>query len=96
MDGKKVEVLLKKVSLALDQWKLGILQGKAVIGRIISTVYPSEGAREATLPDTLATDCRELEEIVGELKGTLDQLQEIGLKFSALKAIFCTHLILMD
>ena len=58
MEAKKVEDQLKKLSLALDQWKLGILQGKALIGRIIAVVYPSEGTREPTLPDSLSTDCR--------------------------------------
>ena len=59
MEAKNVEDQLKKLSLALDQWKLGILQGKAVIGRIIAVVYPSEGAREPTLPDSLSTECRD-------------------------------------
>jgi len=76
---------LKKLSLALDQWKLGILQGKAVIGRIIAVVYPSEGAREPTLPDSLSTECRELSEIVMDLRKIAEQVKDIRNKFSALQ-----------
>nr|ALS04532.1 hypothetical protein [Acartia pacifica] len=77
MDGKQVAVLLKKLDLSLDQWRLQVLTGKRVMTDIIGALYPDDKLVQDSLTEQL--DLR-----LTDLKSALDKMNTIVLDIESL------------
>ena len=42
MDAKRTEVLVKRLCLALDQWRLSVMRGSQQLAAIVNLRYPSD------------------------------------------------------
>eukprot|EP00088_Acartia_fossae_P001080 TRINITY_DN10409_c0_g1_i1.p1 TRINITY_DN10409_c0_g1~~TRINITY_DN10409_c0_g1_i1.p1 ORF type:complete len:182 (-),score=31.06 TRINITY_DN10409_c0_g1_i1:106-651(-) len=83
MEAKKIEAILKKLSLRFDEWRQNVLKGKLVLSTIISKLYPMEKTREPEPPLSLNDDCQELDNLLAEMKECLESIEDCARKLIA-------------
>nr|AQS22640.1 hypothetical protein [Pseudodiaptomus poplesia] len=77
------EVLLKKLTVAINQWKLNIKKGNDIISDVISRLYPTEkeGPALQLAPDFRDT-AAQLTAILNQLQRVLADVEAVGLEYS--------------
>jgi len=83
MDAKAIATVLKKIEVALDQWKLQVLTGKRVLTDIISTVYPTDVRVTEELTDNLETRLQDLKSAHVQMEKNVKDVKTLNSKLKA-------------
>jgi len=83
MDAKAIATVLKKIEVALDQWKLQVLTGKRVLTDIISVVYPTDIRVTEELTDNLESRLQDIKNAHVLMEKSVKDVKSLNSKLKA-------------